>query len=376
MTPLFSVLRDEIAAKGPLTVERYMELVLHHPAHGYYSHRDPLGAQGDFITAPEISQMFGELIGLWSVEIWQQMGKPDPFVFLELGPGRGTLLQDVLRVTAKIDGFQSAMRLHLMECNTALRAMQNEKLAVHAPVFIQDAGQIPALPVMVIANEFFDTLPLRQFIRTETGWRERLVAVQDDSLTFVEGNVQPNLLETIIDVTQNTLGHLAPNVIRDPRLHAGDAMAGLVYEVSPPSLALMQQLTAHIVQHGGAGLFVDYGYAAPPGTDTLQAVKKHAFSNVLDDPGEADVTADVDFMALRAIAAHGGARVLGPVGQGEFLGALGIELRAAQLRQHAGEDQTASIEADLKRLVDPDQMGTQFKVLAVLSPVLKEAPGF
>jgi NADH dehydrogenase [ubiquinone] 1 alpha subcomplex assembly factor 7 len=373
MTALPTILCELIAREGPMTLERYMDLALQHPEHGYYRNRDPLGKEGDFITAPEVSQVFGELLGLWCADVWHQMGKPDPFMLLELGPGRGTMMQDALRATAKIAGFHEAMRLHLLECNAELRRQQQERLAAHKPVHLDDLSQLPPLPMIALANEFFDTMPIRQFVKTKDGWRERLVDVQDGALTFGEGEVAVNVLETIENVMQDV--RVSPaNVVR---LHGEpDGELQPVYEISPLSLYFAQRLSAHVVRHGGAGLIVDYGYTAPPGTETLQAVKRHHFVGVFESPGETDLTAYVDFSALRLIAGHEGARVAGPVVQGEFLRSLGAELRAMQLKHNAAPEQTKSIDEALSRLIDPAQMGQMFKAMAVCSPQLREVAGF
>ncbi len=348
MTQLLALIRDEIAANGPISVARYMELALQHPVHGYYRQRNPLGAEGDFVTAPDISQMFGELIGLWCADVWRQMGKPDDFLLLELGPGRGTLMQDALRATAKIAGFHQASHLWLLESDAPLIAEQKKRLAAHDPVHCADLTQLPALPLLVVANEFFDALPIRQFMKTGAEWRERMVANQDGGLAFVEGEA--------VD---------APEV--------SDTSATSFLESSPLSLAFMQKLATHIARHGGAGLFIDYGYVAPNGGSTLQAVARHAYAPVLERPGEVDLTAHVDFTALRQMAEWSGARAWGPVGQGAFLESLGIELRAAQLNHNATPEQAEAIRASVHRLTDSSQMGVLFKVLGIASPALQVA---
>ncbi|MDD5586147.1 MAG: SAM-dependent methyltransferase [Alphaproteobacteria bacterium] len=389
MTALLAIVRDIIADEGPITVARYMELALQHPEHGYYRNHDPLGKDGDFVTAPEISQMFGELIGLWCAEAWQQSGRPDSFVLLELGPGRGTLLQDALRATEKIAGFHRAMRLVMIECNAALRKQQQEKLTAHKPEYIGGPGQLPSMPLLFVANEFFDALPVRQFVKTQLGWRERLVDFQDGKLAFAEGEVLNDFFaeDIVAAIPRKVMTFPAPCVPRsgsetEPPVYCpananeAEDHERLFYETSPQSLGLMQQLSAHIARHGGAGLIVDYGYAAPPGMETLQAVSRHQFADVLTNPGEADLTTHVDFSALKLIAGHEGAHVAGPVGQGAFLRALGIELRAKQLKHNAAREQSDAVDAALHRLTDADQMGVLFKVMGVLSPDIKETAGF
>jgi len=357
MTPLLKIIRDRIAVEGPISLVRYMELLLQHPEYGYYRVNDPLGASGDFITAPEISQMFGELTGLWLADVWHRMGSPKEFILLELGPGRGTLMQDILRATAKVSGFHLALKLHLLESNEALRKQQQGKLAAYNPVFLENLRELPELPLFVVANEFFDTMPMHQFVKTKEGWCERLVGCEQEELVF-----------TLSPPNEGILSFVPADWREGPE--------GLVYEMSPVSLAIVKNLATHIVQYGGAGLIIDYGYATPSGQPTLQGVVNHQFVGVLEKPGEIDVTADVDFQALKGMAIHQSAKVEGPTNQGEFLQALGIELRASFLKRHASEDQIKKIDEDMRRLIDPGQMGIQFKVLAILSPQIKEAAGF
>lgn len=354
-TPVFRILRDVIGNEGPISVERYMELVLHHPDHGYYRQGNPLGAQGDFITAPEVSQLFGEMVAVWCVEMWGLMGKPDPFVLLELGPGRGTLMADILKSTAKVTDFQRALRLRVLECNAKLRALQMEKFGDYAPVYLESLEQIPHLPVIALANEFFDTIPMRQYVKTESGWRERLVDYSGEKLVFVEGEVQP--------------GPYHPELDRQLK-------EGWFYEVSPQSLACVKTIADHIARYGGAGLIVDYGYAVPAGEDTLFAMRHHKHVDPLDDAGNADVTHDVDFMAFKMMIEREGLRTEGPLGQGAFLKALGLDVRVAQLMHHAAEDLQKTIQEDLQRLIDPARMGTMFKALAMVAPSIKDVPGF
>ncbi|HUY67866.1 MAG TPA: SAM-dependent methyltransferase [Alphaproteobacteria bacterium] len=357
MGALFGHIRSLIEKRGPMSLATYMELALQHPDYGYYRHGDPLGRAGDFITAPEISQMFGEMIGLWCAEAWRAMGKPAEFALCELGPGRGTLLADALRATAKIHGFHAALKLFLLESSVSLRAVQMEKLAAHQPVFVDSLASLPSMPALVIANEFFDALPIRQFENTAEGWRERLVTVAGEEFEFVLSPPDP------------AFAMLIPADVRA-------APAGTVHEASLPALALMRQLAARLVAHGGAALIIDYGYAAPPGESTLQALSQHRHADVLEKPGEVDLTAHVDFAALRHVAERQGARVFGPVGQGEFLQALGIEMRALQLKHNATPDQASAIDAALPRLCDPAHMGALFKAMAVVVPGLGELAGF
>ena len=305
MNVLAGIIRVLIEKSGPISLARYMELALQHPEHGYYRKGDPLGGGGDFVTAPEISQMFGEMIGLWCVEAWRAMGKPEHFILAELGPGRGTLMQDTLRATAKIHGFHQAMELYLMESSETLRASQQEKLAVHLPAYIDDLEKLPPMPALIVANEFFDALPIRQFEKTAEGWRERLVMADGDELEIVLAPPDQSFMLFI------------PESEREKPI-------GTVHEASLPALAVMKQLAKHIAAHGGAALIVDYGYAVPAGKATLQATSGHRHADVLERPGEVDLTAHVDFSALKQVAQAQGAAVQGPIGQGEFLQVLGI----------------------------------------------------
>lgn len=341
MNKLEELIREEVAMRGPISVARYMELALQHPAYGYYRQGDPLGRKGDFITAPEVSQMFGELIGLWLADTWRLLGKPSPFVLLEMGPGRGTLMADALRATARVEGFAAAMKLCLLESNQTFRAMQAEKLATAQPLFLDDLGALPEGPLFFVANEFFDALPIHQFVQRAGGWAERMIDCTMERCAFTE--------------SAQGLGFFPAEADKDLSLR----------ETSPIAVAIMRTLTERIKTQGGAGLVIDYGYVAPPGLSTLQAVAKHHSVDVLERPGEVDLTAHVDFGVLHQVAESAGLRVAGPDGQGAFLKALGIDLRADQLRLRADEAQKTAIEEALARLVDPSQMGTLFKVMGV-----------
>jgi SAM-dependent MidA family methyltransferase len=356
VTALLKELQRMIAADGPISIERYMSLCLGHPTRGYYATRDPFGAAGDFTTAPEISQMFGELLGLWAAEVWRMMGWPRPLRLIELGPGRGTLMADLLRAARVAPGFAEAVDVHLVETSPVLAALQKGTLArSSAPIAWHGRlCDVPAGPAIVIANEFFDALPIRQFVRTERGWCERLVGLDPQgALAF---GLAPASDACLPD-------HGSP---------------GDILERSPAALDLAQEIAARIAAHGGAALIIDYGYAAPACGGTLQAVKRHAFADPLAEPGEADLTAHVDFASLAAAARASGASVRGPVPQGEFLRALGIETRARALQAGANAEQAVDIDAALRRLTGdaPAEMGKLFKVLAVSHPDLPGLPGF
>jgi len=338
-----------------MTVERYMALCLGHPVYGYYRTRDPLGARGDFTTAPEISQMFGELIGLWAAEVWRAMGEPSPVRLVELGPGRGTLMADALRAARVLPAFRSATVVHLVETSPALRARQEAALApADAPVsWHGDLAEVPDGPAIVVANEFFDALPIRQFVGTERGWCERLVGLSEGGLAF----------------------GLAPEPARDVPL---PVRPGATLEWPAAGVAVMGTLAARLAAQGGAALVVDYGHARSGFGDTLQAMRDHAYADPLADPGEADLTAHVDFALLASAARRAGATVLGPVLQGDFLRALGIEARAAAIRQRATPVQGDAIDAAVARLTGSGegQMGALFKVLGLVAPDLPPLPGF
>lgn len=300
MTTLNRHLRSLIATKGPLTVSEYMGLALGHPTLGYYRRQDPLGAAGDFITAPEISQMFGELIGLWAAVSWQQMGMPDPVRLVELGPGRGTLMADALRAAGQLPPFKAACRLHLVETSPALREVQASALANHgltADIAWHDSiDQVPEGPAIVIANEFFDALPVRQFMRTADGWRERLIDVdpdREDGFRFVLGPPSP------------VASALIPQAVRN-------AAEGAIAEVCPAGLSIAAILGQRLTAQGGVALIVDYGHAFSAAGDTLQAVARHSYVDPLVAPGVADLTAHVDFQALARAATEQGAQTFGP----------------------------------------------------------------
>ena len=360
MTGLLDALRREIAADGPLPIDRYMALALGHPKHGYYVTRDPLGADGDFVTAPEISQIFGELVGIWLADCWDRMGRPDPVGVIELGPGRGTLMRDALRAARVLPGFVDAAHVHLVETSPALRDKQRDALGEHPSVDWHDRlADVPAGPVLAVANEFFDALPVRQFQRTESGWRERLVSEDPDS----------GGLRFVLSDRPDAAIALAPGA-------AGDAPEGSIVELCPSALSLAGELAGRAVRHGGAALIIDYGHARSAPGDTLQAVRRHRYADPLADPGEADLTAHVDFAALAAAAGEAGAAVCGPVTQADWLAAMGIAQRAERLSRSAGERQVAEIAAAVLRLTAPDQMGQVFKAMSIAAPALAPTAGF
>jgi SAM-dependent MidA family methyltransferase len=340
VSPLHDIIAAETAANGPMSVARYMSLCLGHPRHGYYTTRDPLGRAGDFTTAPEISQMFGELLGLWAAQVWLGMGRPSPIRLVELGPGRGTLMADALRAAGKV-GFAGAADLWLVETSPVLRAAQ----AVNLPEahWAERFGDVPDGPAIIIANEFFDALPIRQFVRTEGAWRERQVGLSGGRLVWGLGPAPAGL--------------------------PTGAPEGSVLETCAPAEAIAGQIGARLAASGGAALIVDYGTLPPAtgGGDTLQAVAGHAVADPLEAPGTADLTAHVDFGALARALAGAGARVASLLTQGALLSALGLDARAAALAR-ARPGRAHEIETQRRRLTAPDQMGTLFKALAATGP--------
>lgn len=357
MPGLMDTIRRQISVQGPLTVAQYMGLCLTHPEHGYYRKSDPLGRSGDFVTAPEISQMFGELIGLWAVAVWRQMGAPGAVRLVELGPGRGTLMADALRAAGKAPGFAAAAELHLVETSPALRAVQEMHLNGFAPHWHESVGTLPDGPRIVIANEFFDALPIRQFERSREGWRERMVGLNEaGEMAFVRSPLQ-------------IVNPLVPDSHKN-------APPGAIVEICPAALNIVQKLSGDIKIHGGAVLLTDYGHDGRRSGDTFQAAKNHQYCAPLASPGDADLTAHVDFGATGRAANSMGARAYGPIGQGGFLTSLGIQERAAALRKSAPPDQRAQIDADLSRLTAPDQMGELFQAQAITHPDAPVPPGF
>ena len=349
MTELGRRIAATIAAQGPISIVEFMAMALHDRRGGYYATRDPIGS--DFVTAPEVSQMFGELIGLWLAQCWHDQNKPANPSLVELGPGRGTLLRDALRALKLMPEFRRALDVILVEASPVLRKVQEEMLAdcrvSHSWREDFDAERVDR-PLFLIANEFFDALPIRQFVKSERGWCERMVTLDaDGALAFA----------------------LSPTPLPAALLPASrdGAPAGGVYEQSSSGEALLEQIAHAIARKGGAALIIDYGYDEAGFGETLQAVGGHAFADVLAEPGASDLSAHVDFAALAQAARRGGAAVFGPLGQGQFLTSIGIVERAEALSRNHLQVMTAQLD----RLVDPDQMGTLFKAMAI---VPKNAP--
>ena len=354
MTPLEREIRTIIETEGPMTVSDYMQLCLAHPRYGYYVTRDPIGTGGDFVTAPEVSQMFGELIGAWVAATWQQMGSPAKVHLVELGPGRGTLMADALRAARALPEFRAALSVHLVEISPALRTRQEQTLAAEGPIRWHDTIEsIPDGPAIVVANEFVDALRVHQFVKDSDGWHLRVVGIVDDKLGFL-----------VVPVPM-------PKEFND---QSPDAPNGAILELRDEGP--IDLLSQRLVRQGGAALVIDYGHARLGFGDTLQAVRNHRYADPLTDPGEADLTTQVNFGELVVRARRNGATTYGPIPQGEFLRRLGIVERAVRLKTNATPEQSADIDAALARLTAPDQMSELFKVLAIANPKLEPLPGF
>jgi SAM-dependent MidA family methyltransferase len=360
-TPLKDEIRKRISLAGPMPVRQFMTHCLTHPEYGYYMSRDPLGRAGDFVTSPEISQVFGELIGLWAASAWHLMGQPEDVRLVELGPGRGTMMLDAMRAAQVVPAFRKAVVLHLVELSPALRERQQQAFAaLDVPaMWHQSFDEVPDGPVIVLANEFFDAMPVNQAVKQFNGWYERVVELDPD------GNLKFGLANDTIPL----FDQLVPPALRDTPI-------GTVYEWRGDNLPLA--VGRRLAHQGGVALIIDYGYDKTAPGETLQAVSGHAFVEPLDSPGEADITAHVDFQAFADAADSMGARVFGPITQATFLRRLGIEKRVEALTALAPPDKAAEIARGVKRLIaeGPKEMGTLFKVMAIANPSLGTIPGF
>ena len=352
MTALAPLLAARIAATGPMTLADYMAECLLHPAHGYYTTRDPFGRGGDFTTAPEISQMFGELAGLCLAQAWLDQGAPAPFTLAELGPGRGTLMADLLRATRTVPGFHAAARVVLVEASASLRQVQRATLKDHPVTWADGVEALPEAPLFLIANEFFDALPIRQFTRMGEGWAETVVGLSGDRLT---------------------LGRSAPAPLAALAHRLTDTPEGGIVETCPAAAPITRQIGARIAAHGGTALIIDYGGWRSIG-DTFQALKDHRFTDPLAEPGAADLTAHVDFEALAQAAAP--ARASRMIEQGAWLNRLGIGARAERLARGLTGAALQSHLAAHRRLTEATEMGSLFKALALYPPAFPPPPGF
>ncbi|WP_182915450.1 class I SAM-dependent methyltransferase [Rhodopseudomonas palustris] len=354
----FSALSEEIKrlikSAGPMPVWRYMELCLNHPDYGYYVSRDPLGREGDFTTSPEISQMFGELIGLWAASVWTAAGEPSSLRLVEIGPGRGTMMADALRALRVLPQLYQALSVHLVEINPVLRDKQKTALVGLRNIHWHSSfDEVPDGPAVILANEYFDVLPIHQAVKRETGWHERVVEISGSgALVF---GVAPDPIPRF--------EMLLPPLVRM-------APVGAVFEWRPD--AEIMKIASRVRDQGGAALIIDYGHVRSDVGDTFQAIAKHSFADPLQSPGRADLTAHVDFQALGRAAEDVGARVHGPVTQGEFLKRLGIETRAVSLMAKASAQVSEDISGALKRLTGEGRgaMGSMFKVIGISDPAI------
>ena len=360
ISPLEAEIRRLIAAAGPMPVAEYMALCLSDSEHGYYTTHDPFGARGDFITAPEVSQMFGEMIGLWMAAVWKQMGSPENLRVIELGPGRGTMMKDGLRAAKVMPNFREAVVLHLVEISPALQAQQQRTLEPLATPMLwhPSLSDVPPGPAIILANEFFDALPIHQAVKTEHGWHERRIEIDSTgSLAFTTASEQ--------------IPHF-DNLLPSPLRSAPD---GSIFEWRADNVAL--ELGKRLMCDGGAALVIDYGHTQSAVGDTLQAIGRHAYAEALSAPGSVDLTAHVDFQALASAVEAMGANGYGPITQSQFLRRLGIVTRAASIKTKV-PDAAADIDAALKRLISEGEpgMGVLFKAAAFAHPSLGVPPGF
>lgn len=359
ISPLMAEIKKLIKTSGPLPVWRYMQICLTHPEHGYYISRDPLGREGDFITSPEVSQMFGELIGLWAASVWRMMGSPATLRLIELGPGRGTMMADALRALRVLPPMYDALSVHLVEINPVLREKQEATLSGARNVeWHAGLDEVPRGPAIILANEYFDVLPVRQMVRHGDGWHERVVDVDGSGQLVFGAAAEP----------MPRFDALLPPLVRA-------APVGAIFEWRPD--AEIMSLATRVRDQGGAALIIDYGHVRSDAGDTFQAIAGHSFADPLKDPGQADITAHVDFQALARAAEDVGARVHGPVTQGTFLQRLGIEARAVNLMAKASPEVSESIATALKRLAGSGRggMGSMFKVIGVSDSSLTELAG-
>jgi NADH dehydrogenase [ubiquinone] 1 alpha subcomplex assembly factor 7 len=356
MTPLGEKIARLIRHDGPMPLAQYMHICLFDPQHGYYVNRKAIGRDGDFITAPEISQIFGELIGIWCLAIWQAMGKPERFTLVEAGPGQGTLMADLLRAGVSCPEFLAAGKIMLVETSPAMRKQQQTRLA-NAPCSISWCENIADTgddPLILVANEFLDALPVRQYIRTVSGWNERCIGLDGDGqLAWVAGS-----------------GAIDPALLPD---NHENVAVGTIFEIAPAREAWMAQLAEQLAERGGVALLIDYGHAKTGFGETFQAVRAHRYADALAAPGMADLTSHVDFEAIAAIARQQGLLTSTILGQGRFLFEMGLTERIRSLSDGRSTDEQTRIVQAAERLADPAKMGNLFKVLAIATSTLKPA---
>lgn len=357
-TTLESLIIEQISQKGYLGIDEMMRSAMSQNILSYYRTKQPLGENGDFITSPEISQMFGEMIGIWCIDLWYKLGRPNPFNILELGPGRGLLMRDLLRSTKHVVGFHDALHIQMLEINDTLIPIQKEQLLqLHQRIeWISSSSQIKAMPSIILANEFFDALPIKQYIKIKQDWHEIILTTNP-----IDQNLQFDHYDILNKQLKEHLHFAYPN--------AGD---GAVIEESRESLNFIKQLTEHIKLYSGTILVIDYGYDFIPSlrqnhqyTSTLQAIRNHKFHPLLSNLGEADLSAHVDFTAIRLTAeAHHGI-VYGTIGQGDFLHNIGIDTRLNSLKTQNPE-LAPILQKQYHRLTSPKAMGNLFKVLQIV----------
>lgn len=358
MTKLEALMREHIAAHGPMPFAHYMEWCMRHPTYGYYMTRDPLGQDGDFTTGPEISQMFGEMIALWCVDAWMKMNAPAAFTLLECGPGRGTLMSDVLRTVKVAHGFLEGANIILNEKSPALRAKQATLLKDFNCTWVEDIAHLPAQPTIMFCNELFDTFAIRRFEKTRQGWAEQAVTVHDGKLAF-----------TLLPIAQEEQALFKDDIYRA-------APIGQIAEISPDCAAWMEAFAPHIATHGGAMLIIDYGYDGPQALDTVQAIRAKKFGPILEDPGEADITGFVDFTVFRRIGEKLGLKATPLRLQRDFMLHCGILRRAELLKANANEAQKKMVDEALDRLISSAEMGAMFKVFSMRHAALPSLLGF
>ena len=365
-------LTEQLAAtirlSGPITIAHYMAEAVANQTHGYYSTRDPFGLEGDFITAPEVSQIFGELLGLWCADLWAQMDRPKMVNLVELGPGRGTLMADAWRASQAQAGFHPAAHLHLVEVSPMLRDRQQQVLAGakpgSGPDWHDEFSSVPPGPILLIANELLDALPIHQYQRLATGWHERLVDTVSASDSISDAETETFRLVLATEPVEN------PQSI--PDVFAGTPIGGVI-ERCPAAEALVAQVAERCVAFGGGAIFIDYGYTESAPHETLQGVRQHGRHPVFEAPGLADLCAHVDFARLCEVATASGGTVWGPIGQGDLLVSLGLHQRAARLKDQASVQQRKEIDSAIERLAGPAKMGALFKAMSVSGPNLQPA---
>jgi len=368
-SPLAEKLRARILANGPISLHDYMDACLSDPEHGYYRAREPFGLGGDFITAPDICQAFGELIGLWCVHVWAELGSPANVRLVELGPGRGALMSDALRAASLVPPFLEAVDVHMVETSPALRKAQAERIEGEA----EDHGRkipklhwhdslddVPHGPTLLIGNEFLDALPIRQLVFHDGCWRERHIGLDEAQTGFIYE----------LDPQPFTELSLLPPV-------GASARQGDIIELRPAQGAVIASMKTRAREHAFSGLLIDYGHTGPAFGDTFQAVRDHQHVDPLQTPGLADLTAHVDFSEVARQAGELGLETIGPVTQRDFLLSLGIRERAGQLMESMENIHSAhGFMTGLQRLIDPEQMGHLFKVVAISGKGQPQAPGF